>query len=171
MKTVAYGAQSIALGLSDTVIAGGFENMSQVPFYVTKHRSGKPFGNEQLLDGLAFDGLTCVYNNVAMGLCGEKTATDLKIDRATQDEFAIGSYERTINSIKNGSFKDEVTPVHISDRDGKLTEDEEPKKFNKEKMTQLKAVFSKTGTITAANASKINDGACSLCKCSSRNVM
>lgn len=164
MKTVMYGAQSIALGHADTVIAGGFENMSQVPFYVTKHRTGKSFGNEQLLDGLAYDGLTCIYNNIAMGLCGEKTATDFKIDRATQDEFAIGSYERTIKSIKTGLFKDEITPVLISEKEGTITEDEEPKKFNKEKMGQLRAVFSKTGTITAANASKINDGACSLRK-------
>jgi len=162
MKTVTYGVQSIALGLSDTVLAGGFENMSQVPFYVTKHRTGHSFGNQQLIDGLAYDGLTCIYNNVAMGLCGEKTATDLGIDRATQDEFAIGSYERTINSIKNGLFKDEITPVVVSEKEGTVTEDEEPKKFNKEKMLKLKPVFSKTGSITAANASKIDDGAASI---------
>lgn len=162
MKTVLYGAQSIALGLSDTVLAGGFESMSNVPFYVTKHRSGHSFGNQQLIDGLAFDGLTCIYNNVAMGLCGEKTATDLSIDRATQDEYAVGSYDRTINSIKTGKFSNEITPVVISEKDGSIIEDEEPKKYNKEKMLKLKPVFSKTGTITAANASKINDGAATI---------
>jgi len=162
MKTVTLGAQSIALGLSDVVVAGGFESMTNIPFYVTKHRTGQAFGNQQLLDGLAYDGLTCIYNNVAMGLCGEKTATDLKIDRATNDEFAIGSYERAIASIKNGSWRDQIAPVFISERDGTITEDEEPKKFNKEKMLKLKPVFSKTGTITAANASKINDGAATI---------
>lgn len=162
LKTVAYGAQSIALGLSDTVVAGGFESMSNVPFYVTKHRTGHSFGNQQLIDGLAFDGLTDVYNNVAMGLCGEKTSTDFNIDRATQDEFAIASYERTINSIKTGKFHDEITSVFVSEKDGSIVEDEEPKKFNKEKMLKLKPVFSKTGQITAANASKINDGAASI---------
>jgi acetyl-CoA C-acetyltransferase len=158
MKTVTYGVQSIALGLSDVVVAGGFESMSNIPFYVTKHRTGQAFGNQQLLDGLAYDGLTDIYNNVAMGLCAEKTATDFKIDRATNDEFAIGSYERAINSIKNGTWRDQIAPVVISEKEGSITEDEEPKKFNKEKMLKLKPVFSKTGTITAANASKINDG-------------
>jgi acetyl-CoA C-acetyltransferase len=162
MKTITYGAQSIALGLSNTVVAGGFESMSNVPFYITKHRSGKAFGNDQLIDGLAYDGLTDVYNNIAMGLCAEKTASDLKIDRATQDEFCIGSYERTLQSTKNGNLKDQIAPILISEKEGTLSEDEEPKKFRKEKIPQLRPAFSKTGTITAANSSKINDGACSL---------
>lgn len=164
MKTVTYGAQSIALGLSDVVVAGGFESMSQVPFYVTGHRSGHAFGNQQLIDGLAYDGLTDVYNNVAMGLCAEKTAADFKIDRALQDEFTVASYERALEAQKKGYFDVEIAETRISEKEGSLAADEEPFKFRPEKIPTLRPAFSKTGTITAANASKINDGAAALRK-------
>lgn len=164
MKSVIYGAQSIGLGVSDTVLTGGFESMSQVPFYLTKHRTGKSFGHDQLIDGVAYDGLTCASNGVVMGICGEKTAKDYKISRAEQDEFAIKSYERVFRGIKEGYFKDEIAPVFISEKEGTLSEDEEPKRFNKEKMLKLKPIFDQNGTITAANASKNNDGAAAICK-------
>mgnify|MGYP001017081973 FL=1 len=160
LKSIVYGSQEIGMGISDVVVAGGFESMSRVPFYIMNHRKGHSFGNEQLIDGVAYDGLTDVYNGIAMGLCAEKTVSDLKIDRAVQDEFCINSYERTLASIKEGKFRHEIVPIKISEKET-VTEDEEPKKFLKEKIPLLKPVFSKTGTITAANASKINDGACS----------
>eukprot|EP00331_Platyophrya_macrostoma_P034991 CAMPEP_0176445886 /NCGR_PEP_ID=MMETSP0127-20121128/23984_1 /TAXON_ID=938130 /ORGANISM="Platyophrya macrostoma, Strain WH" /LENGTH=406 /DNA_ID=CAMNT_0017831789 /DNA_START=21 /DNA_END=1241 /DNA_ORIENTATION=+ len=158
MKSLAFAAQDIGMGLSDVVVAGGFESMSKVPFYLLNHRKGHTFGNEQLIDGVAYDGLTDVYNGIAMGLCAEKTSSDLKIERAVQDEFCIASYERTNAAMKDGRFKNEIVPIKISDKET-VSEDEEPKKFLKEKIPLLKPVFSKTGTITAANASKINDGA------------
>jgi acetyl-CoA C-acetyltransferase len=157
MKTVMLGAQSIALGLNNTVVAGGFESMSNVPFYVTNHRSGFSFGNQQLIDGLAFDGLTDVYNNIAMGLCAEKTASDFKIDRATQDEFCFASYERALQSQKDKLYASEIVPFKINDKET-LEVDEEPLKYKKDKIPGLRPAFSKTGTITAANASKLNDG-------------
>jgi len=166
LKTVTLGAQSIALGISDVVVAGGFESMSNVPFYVTKHRTGHPFGNQVLIDGLAHDGLTCATNNITMGLCGEKTALDFKLDRATQDAFAVSSYERAIEAAKNGLFADQITPVFINEKEGSFTEDDGPKKFNKEKMGKLKPAFSSTGTLTAANSSGLNDGAATL-----RNIL
>jgi acetyl-CoA C-acetyltransferase len=164
MKTVMLAAQSIALGLNNTVIAGGFESMSQAPFYVTNHRTGHSFGNQQLIDAVAYDALTDVYNNIAMGLCAEKTATDFKVDRATSDAFCIASYERTIKSQKDGVFNEEIVPVKISDKDGTVDTDEEPLRYKKDKIPGLKPAFSKTGTITAANASKINDGAVAIRK-------
>ena len=166
MKSIAYGAQDIGMGFADTVIAGGFESMSKVPFYIPNHRKGHAFGNEQLIDGLAFDGLTDVYNGIAMGLCAEKTVSDLKIERSIQDEFCINSYERTIASTNKGLFKSEIAPIKLSDKET-MSEDEEHKKYLKEKIPLLRPVFSKTGTITAGNASKINDGACSFGNCSS----
>jgi acetyl-CoA C-acetyltransferase len=159
MKTVMLAAQSIALGFNETVIAGGFESMSNGPFYVTNHRTGHSFGNQQLIDSVAYDALTDVYNNIAMGLCAEKTATDFKVDRAISDAFCIASYERTIKSQKEGIFNEEIVPVKISDKDGTIDTDEEPLRYKKDKIPTLKPAFSKTGTITAANASKLNDGA------------
>lgn len=160
MKSIALGAQNIAMGFSDTVVAGGFENMSRAPFYVMNHRKGHSFGNTQLLDAIAFDGLTDIYNGIAMGLCAEKTVGDLKIERSVQDEYCIGSYERSIAALREGRYSEEIIPIKVSDKEV-VTEDEEYKKYVKEKIPLLKPVFSKTGTITAGNASKINDGACS----------
>lgn len=159
MKSIVYGSQSIGLGQSNVVIAGGFESMSNIPYYVMNHRKGKNFGNEQLIDGLVYDGLTDAYKNIAMGLCAEKTAEDFKLSRQIQDDYAITSYERILKAIKEGKLKDEIVPVKIDDKTT-FSEDEEPKKFLKEKIPNLRPAFSKTGTITAANSSKINDGAC-----------
>lgn len=159
MKSIIYGAQDIGMGISDTVVAGGFESMSNAPFLVMNHRKGSAFGNGQLLDSLAYDGLTDVYNGISMGLCAEKTVADFKIERSVQDEFCINSYERSIAAMKGGKFAHEIAPIKISDKET-VSEDEEHKKYLKEKIPLLKPVFSKTGTITAGNASKINDGAC-----------
>jgi acetyl-CoA C-acetyltransferase len=161
MKTIMIGAQTIALGQNNTVLAGGFESMSNAPFLIKGARSGLGFGNQHLVDSLATDGLTDPYNNCAMGVCGERTADSMKISREVQDAYAIQSYERALASSKAGKFADEITPVTPA-KGNPVTEDEEPKKFNREKMPSLKPVFSKTGTITAANASKLNDGACSV---------
>lgn len=161
MKTIMIGAQSIQLGYNNTVLAGGFENMSQTPFLVKNARGGMPFGNQVLIDSLATDGLTDPYNNIAMGVCGEKTADAMKITRELQDAYAIQSYERAIAAAKAGKFYDEIVPV-TPGKGSDISEDEEPKKFNREKMPSLKPAFSKTGTITPANASKLNDGACSV---------
>lgn len=164
MKTVVFGAQSIALGQNNAVIAGGFESMSNGPFYVTNHRTGHTFGNQQLIDSIAYDALTDIYNNIAMGLCAEKTATDFKVDRATSDAFCIASYERVLKAQKEGVFNDEIVPVKVGEKEGTVDVDEEPLRYKKDKIPTLKPAFSKTGTITPANASKINDGAVALRK-------
>ena len=161
MKTIMIGAQTIAIGQNNVVLAGGFESMSQAPYLIKGARAGLNFGNQQLIDSLATDGLTDPYNNCAMGVCGERTADSMKITRELQDAYAIQSYERTIASAKAGRFLDEIAAVTPA-KGTPVSEDEEPKKFNREKMPALKPVFSKTGTITAANASKLNDGACSV---------
>lgn len=161
MKTIMLGAQSIAIGHNNTVLAGGFESMSQAPFLIKGARGGLTFGNQQLIDALATDGLTDPYNNCAMGVCGEKTADGMKITRELQDAYAIQSYERALAAAKAGKFSDEICPVTPA-KGNPVAEDEEPKKFNREKMPSLRPAFSKTGTITAANASKLNDGACSV---------
>lgn len=161
MKTIMIGSQTIALGHNHVVLAGGFENMSQAPFLVKGVRAGLTFGNQQFIDSLATDGLTDPYNNCAMGVCGEKTADAMGITRELQDAYAILSYERAIAAAKAGKFNDEIAPVTPA-KGTPVSEDEEPKKFNREKMPSLRPAFSKTGTITAANASKLNDGACSV---------
>lgn len=161
MKTIMIGSQSISVGQNHTVLAGGFECMSQAPFLVKGVRGGLPFGNQQFIDSLATDGLTDPYNSCAMGVCGEKTADAMGITRELQDAYAIMSYERALAAAKAGRFNDEITPVTPA-KGNPVTEDEEPKKFNREKMPSLRPAFSKTGTITAANASKLNDGACSV---------
>jgi acetyl-CoA C-acetyltransferase len=161
MKSLMIGAQSLSLGHNNVVLCGGFESMSQAPFLVKGVRSGLTFGNQQFIDSLATDGLTDPYNNCAMGVCGEKTADSMGITRELQDAYAIQSYERAINANKAGRFTDEIVAVPQA-KGNPIAEDEEPKKFNREKMPSLKPAFSKTGTITAANASKLNDGACSL---------
>jgi len=161
MKSTVFGAQSIGLGISDIVVTGGFESMSNGPFLVPNMRKGHTYGNVTMLDSVAYDVLTDVYNNCAMGMCAEKTASDMKISREVQDEYCITSYERTIRAAKEGKFANEIIPVKINDKEV-MTEDEEYKRYLKEKIPLLKPAFSKTGTVTAGNASKINDGACSL---------
>jgi len=162
MKAVMLGAQSIMLGQNDVVVAGGMESMSNIPYYLPKARYGYKYGNGELLDGLLKDGLWEVYNEFAMGNCGDHTARELNISREEQDEYAINSYKKSAKSWENGLFKDEVIPVEIPQRRGEplvIAEDEEYKNVFFDKIPKLRPVFSKEGTVTAANASTINDGA------------
>jgi acetyl-CoA C-acetyltransferase len=162
MKAVMFGAQSIMLGHNDVVLAGGMESMSNIPYYLMKARTGYKYGHGELLDGLQFDGLTDIYNHCAMGVCADNTAKEMNISRKDQDDYAIGSYKRSASSWASGKFKDEIIPVEIVDRKGNKTlfvEDEEYKSVNFEKIPGLKPTFTKDGTVTAANASTLNDGA------------
>lgn len=165
MKAVMLGAQSIMLGQNDVVLAGGMESMSNIPYYLTKARNGYKYGHGELLDGLQYDGLTDVYNHCAMGVCADNTAKEMNISREDQDNYAVQSYKRSAAAWASGKFKDEVIPVEITDRKGNtsfFSEDEEYKNVNFDKIAGLKAVFSKDGTVTAANASTLNDGASAL---------
>lgn len=165
MKAVMFGAQSVMLGQSDAVVAGGMESMSNIPYYLMKARTGYKYGNGELIDGLQYDGLTDVYNHCAMGVCADNTAKEMSITRQDQDNYAINSYKRSAESWRTGKFKDEVIPVEVRDRKGNVTvfaEDEEYKNVNFDKIPGLKPAFSKEGTVTAANASTINDGASAL---------
>ena len=164
MKSIAVAAQSIMLGDSDVVVAGGMENMSQVPFYSDATRWGAKYGNTSLIDGLAKDGLIDVYGNVPMGNCAELCAKDMKFTREEQDAFAIESYKRSAAAWSAGKFKDEVVPVTVKTKKGDVVfaEDEEYKNVNFDKIPTLKPVFVKDGTVTAANASTMNDGAAAL---------
>jgi len=162
MKSIMLGAQSIMLGQNDVVLAGGMESMSNIPYYLTKARYGYKYGDGQLLDGLTYDGLTDVYNHCAMGVCADNTAKEMNISRADQDNYAINSYKRSAAAWAAGKFKDEIVPVEITGKKGDVTlfsEDEEYKNVNFDKIPGLKPVFTKEGTVTAANASTINDGA------------
>ncbi|MBX2900829.1 MAG: acetyl-CoA C-acyltransferase [Cyclobacteriaceae bacterium] len=162
MKAIMLGAQSIMLGQNEVVVACGAESMSNIPYYLTKARYGYRYGNGELLDGLTFDGLTDVYNQCAMGVCADNTAKEMNISRAEQDNYAIASYKRAAAAWAAGKFTEEVIPVELTGRKGEKTifnEDEEYKNVNFDKIPSLKAVFSKEGTVTAANASTINDGA------------
>ena len=164
-KAIMFGAQSIMLGLTDVVVAGGMENMSQIPYYVPGARWGYKYGDGQLVDGLAKDGLTDVYNQCAMGVCADATATKYEISREQQDEFAMLSYRRSAESTSNGAFKAEIVPVEVPQRKGDplvIAEDEEYTRVNFDKIPGLRPVFTKDGTVTAANASTINDGAAAL---------
>jgi len=164
-KAIMLGAQSIMLGQKDIVVAGGMENMSQIPYYIPNARYGYKFGSAELVDGLQKDGLTDVYTNCIMGLCADKTAEKYNISREQQDEFAIQSYRRSTQSTQDGIFAKEIVPVSIPQRKGDdliVSEDEEYKKVIFEKLPNLRPAFSKEGTVTAANASTINDGASAL---------
>jgi acetyl-CoA C-acetyltransferase len=164
LKAVMMAAQAIIAGDADIIVAGGMESMSNVPYYLEKARTGYRMGNGTIIDGMIKDGLWDVYNNFHMGNAAELCSRELKISRAEQDEFAIASYKKALNAIEQGYFKDEIIPVEIKDKKGVTTvsEDEEPKKTNFEKGLQLKPAFEKDGTVTAFNASKINDGASAL---------
>ncbi len=165
MKAIMLGAQSIMLGQADAIVAGGMESMSNVPYYVPKARQGYTYGHGQLVDGLMHDGLWEAYNGFPMGNCAENTAREMKITREEQDEYAINSYKRVAAATAAGQFKNEIIPVEIPQRKGDpliLTEDEEYKNVKFEKIPQLRPVFDKQGTVTAANASTINDGASAL---------
>ncbi len=162
MKAIMLGAQSIMLGGQDIIVAGGMENMSGIPYYLLKARYGFKYGNGELIDGLTHDGLTDVYNRCAMGVCADNTAKEMKISREEQDTYAINSYKRSAAAWAAGKFKDEIVPVELLGKKGDVTlfaEDEEYKNVNFDKIPGLKPVFTKEGTVTAANASTINDGA------------
>ena len=162
MKSIMLGYQSIVLGDADVVVAGGMENMSSAPFYSPSLRWGNRYGDAKLVDGLAKDGLTDVYKNYAMGSAAELCAKECHISRGEQDEFAIESYKRAQAAIKSGKFKDEIVQVDIPQRKGDpiaMVEDEEPFNVKFEKFPDLKSPFEKGGSVTAANASTINDGA------------
>jgi len=165
MKSIMLAAQSIICGDNEVVIAGGMENMSSVPHYMTKGRTGQKLGDMQLIDGLVTDGLTNVYNKVHMGVCAEKCATEMNFSREDQDAFAIESYNRSATAWQDGKFTNEIVPVEVPQRRGDalvITEDEEYKNIRLEKIPSLRPVFDKEGTITAANASTLNDGASAL---------
>ena len=165
MKAVMLAAQTIKCGDADIVVAGGMESMSQTPFYSMTTRSGNKFGNTQLIDGIFNDGLQDAYNKEAMGISGDKTAEKHGITREDQDAFAMESYTRSSNAWKEGKFADEIVPVEIPQRKGEpilFSEDEEYKNVNFSKIPELRPAFTKDGTVTAANASTLNDGASAL---------
>ncbi len=165
MKSIALAAQNILLGDADIVVAGGMESMSNVPFYNMHQRWGNKYGDTTLLDGLAKDGLVDVYDQVAMGNFADLCATEHQISREEQDAFAIGSYTKSQASIEKGLFVNEIIPVVIPQRKGDpitIDKDEEPFNVKFDKIASLNPAFSKTGTVTAANASTMNDGAAAL---------
>ena len=164
MKSIMLAAQSIMLGDNDVVVAGGMENMSAVPFYSDSTRWGAKYGNAQLIDGLAKDGLTDVYGDFPMGNCAELCAKEMSFSREAQDAFAIESYKKSAAAWSAGKFKDEVVEISVKTKKGDVlfSEDEEYKNVNFEKIPTLKPVFIKEGTVTAANASTMNDGAAAL---------
>jgi len=162
MKAIINGAQSILLGDADIIVAGGMENMSSVPFYAPAMRWGNKYGNTNLIDGMAKDGLTDVYKDYAMGNAAELCARECNISREQQDEFAIESYKRSQVATNEGKFSDEITGVEIPQRTGDpvmFVKDEEPFNVKFDKIAALKSPFEKGGSVTAANASTINDGA------------
>ena len=164
MKSIMLGAQSIMAGINDVVVVGGMENMSKAPHYVSM-RNGHKYGNAKMVDGIVNDGLTDVYTNQLMGNCAELCAKEHEFSREDQDNFAIESYKRSAKAWENGWFKEEIVPVEIPQRKGYpivFGEDEEYKAVKFDKIPQLRTVFEKDGTITAANASTINDGASAL---------
>ena len=165
MKAVAFGAQSILLGDAGIVVAGGMESMSNVPFYSDKLRWGNKYGNTTFIDGLAKDGLTDVYDGQAMGNAAEKCARECGISREDQDQFAIESYQRSQAAWTNGKFDTEIVPVPLPQRKGDpllVSKDEEPWNVKFDKIPELKPAFQKDGSVTAANASTMNDGAAAL---------
>lgn len=165
MKSIAIAAQNIMLGDADIIIAGGMESMSNVPFYNTSQRWGNKYGDVVLQDGLAKDGLVDVYDKVAMGNFADACALKYNVSRDAQDAFAVDSYKKAQMAMENGWFKDEIVPVEIPQKKGAtliVDKDEEPLKVNFDKLAQLNPAFSKEGTVTAANASTMNDGAAAL---------
>jgi acetyl-CoA C-acetyltransferase len=164
LKSVVIGAQNIMLGDAEVVVAGGMENMSATPYYLDQARTGYRLGNGTVIDGVVKDGLTDVYHQNHMGNSAELCAKEYNITREAQDAYAIESYTRAAKAWKAGNFTEEVVPVTVSSKKGDIivSEDEEYKQVNFEKIPQLKPVFDKNGTITAANASTLNDGAAAL---------
>ena len=173
MKAVMLAAQSIMTGQNDLVVAGGMESMSNVPYYIPKGRFGYKYGNAELVDGLVKDGLFEAYYKFPMGNCADNTAREMKITREEQDTYAIQSYKRSAEAWKSGAFKDEIIPVEIAGRKGEtiiIDEDEEFKNVMFDKIPSLRPVFEKDGTVTAANASTMNDGASALLLASKEKI-
>jgi acetyl-CoA C-acetyltransferase len=164
LKSVMLAAQSIKCGDSSAIIAGGTENMSRAPYLLEKARSGYRLGNGELTDAMIKDGLWDVYNNVHMGICGDRCADKYKFSRQQQDDFAVASFKRAVEATSKGAFAKEIEPVQV--KAGKevvtIAEDESPKKFNEEKLRKLRPAFGEKGTVTAGNASSINDGAAAI---------
>jgi acetyl-CoA C-acetyltransferase len=161
LKAVISGAQAIALGDAEIVVAGGMESMSNVPYYDRSARTGARMGNVELVDGMIHDGLWDVYNQQHMGMCAEGCATAHGVSRSAQDEYAMESTRRAVDAWKSGAFKAEIVPVEIEGKKGDKTfvaEDDGPKNARPDKIPGLRPVFKKDGTVTAANASSINDG-------------
>jgi acetyl-CoA C-acetyltransferase len=162
MKSIAIAAQEMMLGFHEVAIAGGMENMSAIPYYLPNARYGYRFGNGEMVDGLTKDGLTDVYDQVAMGVCADATAKQFNISREAQDAFAIESYKRVAAATDAGQFSAEIVPVEVPQRKGDpvlILADEEYKNVKFDKIPDLRPAFTKDGTVTAANASTINDGA------------
>lgn len=162
MKSIMFAAQAIQLGLSDVIVAGGMESMSNIPYYVPNARWGYKYGGGQFIDGLQRDGLNDAYGHEPMGIYADRTAEKYQISREEQDAFAIQSYQRSAKATEEGKFKDEIIGVAIPQRKGDpvmMTEDEEFRRVQFDKIAGLRPAFSKDGTVTAANASTINDGA------------
>lgn len=173
MKAVMFGAQSIMLGHNDLVVAGGMESMSNIPFYIPKARFGYKYGNGELIDGLAQDGLVDAYSHLAMGVSADKTAEKYSFTREQQDEFAIGSYKKSAAATESAALKKEIIPLSIPQRKGDplvMDEDEEFRKVKFDKIPALRPAFGKNGTVTAANASTINDGASAIVLASKEKV-
>ncbi|MBK7342803.1 MAG: acetyl-CoA C-acyltransferase [Saprospiraceae bacterium] len=173
MKATMLGAQGIMLGLQDLVVTGGMESMSNIPFYVPKARWGYKYGGGEFVDGLERDGLKDAYNHNAMGVCADATAAKFNISREEQDAYAIRSYTLSAENTEKGVFQKEIVPVAIPQRKGDpvlMTEDEEFRNVLFDKIPQLRAVFTKDGSVTAANASTINDGASALVLASAKAV-
>ena len=164
MKAISLATQAIKCGDADVVVAGGMENMSSVPHYYSARNAVK-LGDVKITDGMVKDGLTDVYNQVHMGVCADQCADEHHISRKDQDDFAIESYQRAARAWTAGNFKEEIVPIAVPQRRGEdiiVSEDEEYKNVKLEKIPQLRAVFNKEGTVTAANASTLNDGASAL---------
>jgi acetyl-CoA C-acetyltransferase len=173
MQAVIFGAKTVALGDADLVMVGGMESMSNVPYYLEKARSGYRMGDGRIVDGMIYDGLWDPYSNVHMGNCGDKCAAEYKFTREQQDEFAKESFRRALAAQKEGMFGAEIEAVNVPQRKGEpllVKTDEGPSKGDPSKLSSLKPAFSKDGTVTAANASSINDGAAALVLASDKAV-
>mmetsp|Transcript_5359 Transcript_5359/g.10292 ORF Transcript_5359/g.10292 Transcript_5359/m.10292 type:complete len:342 (-) Transcript_5359:1570-2595(-) len=174
MKSVMMASQALHCGQTGAILAGGFESMSNIPHYLKGSRNGTKLGNTELIDGVVHDGLWDIYNDQHMGLCGEKCAKQYNFSREDQDAYAVESYRRAQAALAEGIFE-EVIPVEISQRRGNpltVTEDEEPGSMNVDKIASLKPAFDRTnGTITAANASSLNDGACAIVLMTEQNAL